>query len=192
MPVFAANAVDLDAIFRQRLENSVDWLIRSLSREAKLAVISSADVPQLVLSLARNTPSTDPAETDAAERLVRTAEFKRDLLQRAGGSLTAEQVRTLLGYKSVQAVYKAVAVGRLLVLDDNGTKLFPAFQFDGSHILPGMADFLAAAPDTSPWALLQFMVDGAEGLGPERPMNLVKSGRDACARTVSFARTLEN
>jgi hypothetical protein len=35
----------VDAIFRQRLENSVDWLIRSLSRKAKLAVIGSADVP---------------------------------------------------------------------------------------------------------------------------------------------------
>jgi hypothetical protein len=142
--------------------------------------------------LPANTPSTDPAERDAAERLVRTAEFKRDLLQRAGGSLTAEQVRTLLGYKSFPAVHKAVAARRLLVLDDNGIKLFPAFQFDGSHILPGIADILAAAPNTSFWASLQFLVDGDERLGPERPMGLIKGGRDSCARAVRRARTLED
>ena len=192
MPVSAANAVDIDVVFRQRLENSVDWLIRSLSREEKLAVVDSADVPQLVLSLARNTPFTDPAERDEAERLAQTAEFKRDLLKRAGGALTAGQVCTLLGYKSIQAVLEVVAAGRLLALTDNEIKLFPAFQFDGSHILPGMADILAAAPRTSHWALLQFLVNGDEGLGPGRPMDLIKGGSLACARAVRFARTLED
>lgn len=190
MPASIANAVDVDVVFRQRLENSVEWLVRSLSREAKLAAVGSADVPELVLSLARNTPSTDPAERDAAEQLARTAEFKRDLVRRAGGALTTEQVRMLLGYRSAQAVHKALASGRLLAVDDNGSKLFPAFQFDGSSILPGMAEVLAAARGASPWALLQFMVEGDEGLGPDRPMDLIGGGRDALARAVRFARTL--
>jgi len=188
----AASVIDVDVVFRQRLENSVDWLIRSLSREAKLAVVASADVPQLVLSLARNTPSTDPEERQAAERLARTAEFKRDLLQRAGGTLTTEQVRELLGHKSVQAVHKAVAAHRLLAVDDSGTKLFPAFQFDGGQILPGMAHILAAAPSASTWALLQFLVEGDEGLGPDRPIDLIKAGPEDLARAARFARTLED
>lgn len=118
------------------------------------------------------------------------AEFKRGLIKRAGGALTADQVQDLLGYKSVQAVHKAVASGRLFVVDDNGRKLFPAFQFDGASVVSGLAAVLAATPTTSPWALLQFMVAGDEGLGDEQPM--VIGGVEKIERLVRFASTLED
>lgn len=191
MPV-RANLIDVDTVLRQRIEGSVDWFIKSLSREAKLAVLGSVDVPQLVSRLARSTPSTDPGENKAAELLARTSEFKRDLLRKAGGQITTEQVRQLLGYKSAQAVHKAVASRRLLAVDDNGTKLFPAFQFDGHHVIVGMAAVLAATPTTSPWALLQFLVEGDAGLGDDRPIELIKSGPDSVERLARFARTLED
>jgi hypothetical protein len=186
------NLVDVDTVLRQRIEGSIDWFIKSLSRDAKIAVLGSIDVPQLVFRLARNTPSTDPGETEAAQQLARTAEFKRELLQRAGGQMTTKQVRNLLGYKSVQAVHKAVVSRRVLAVDDNGTKLFPAFQFDGDHVIVGMAAILAATPTTSPWALLQFLVEGDDGLGDDRPIDLIRGGLDSVQRLARFARTLED
>ena len=96
-------------------------------------------------------------------------------------------MRKLLGYKSVQAVHKAVASGRLLAVDDNGRALHPAFQFDGAAIIPGMAAVLAATPTTKPWALLQFMVEGDEGLGDERPIDMLKGDPETVRRLVRFA-----
>ena len=98
--------LDVDVIVRERIEGSIDWILRSLSREAKLAIAASVDVPQLVLRLARVTPSIDPTEQDAGESLARRAEFKRDLLEHAGGALNTKQVQALLGYQSSQAVHK--------------------------------------------------------------------------------------
>ncbi len=145
----------------------------------------------MLLSILRSVPAIDQDELRTAERLARTAEFKRDLVERAEGALTAEDVRKLLGHKTVQAVHKAVANRRLLCVDDNGRKLFPAFQFDGAAPVPGMAAVLAATPTTKPWALLQFLLDGDEGLGDERPTDMIKGGAEAMQRLVRFASTLE-
>jgi len=192
MSAHAIQMSDVDAIVRARIEGSVDWILQALSREDKLAVAGSVDVPQLVLRLARATPAIDPAKSDAGERLARSAEFKRDLLERAGGAMTAGQVQELLGHKSVQAVHKALATRRLLAVDDGGRKLFPACQFDGATVAPGIPALLAAAPNASTWALLQFLVDGDEGLGGARPMEMIRSGPDTIDRLVRFARTLED
>lgn len=187
----AASAEVVEVIHR-RMRNGADLVARSLSAARLKDVAGTADFAQMLIAILRNTPAIDPNELRTAERLARTAEFKRDLVERAGGALTAEQVQKLLGHKSVQAVHKAVASRRLLAVDDNGRKLFPAFQFDGGSVASGMAAVLAATPTTSPWALLQFMVEGDEGLSAERPIDMVKSGPKIIERLVRFASTLED
>ncbi len=191
MSVQIANAEIVDVIHR-RMRNGAALVARSLSATLLKEVAGTADFSQMLITILRNTPAIDPDDLRAAERLARTAEFKRDLVERAGGALTAEQVRKLLNYKSVQAVHKALASRRLLAVDDNDRKLYPVFQFDGAAIVPGMAAVLAAVPTTSPWALLQFMVDGDDGLGDERPVDMLKGSADAIDRLVRFASTLED
>lgn len=83
-------------------------------------------------------PSADH-KPEAAERVANAIAFKRRMLDAAGGTLTAEKVRALLGHKTILAVYKTVKDRRLLMVEDNGTKLFPVFQFDGNAILPGIS-----------------------------------------------------
>ena len=166
-------------------------LIRSAPATRVMDVASTAGFVQMLLGILRNAPAIDQDELGTAERLARTAEFKRDLVERGGGALTAEEVRKLLGHKTIQAVHKAVSSHRLFCVDDNGRKLFPAFQFDGAALVPGMATVLAATPTTKPWALLQFMVEGDEGLGDERPTDMVKGEAEAIQRLVRFASTLE-
>lgn len=187
-----AASADVADVIQRRMQNGAVLLARSLSPARLKDVAGTADFTQMLVAILRNTPAVDPDELNVAEQLARTAAFKRDLVRRAGGALTAEQVRDLLGYRSLQAVHKAAASRRLLVVDDNGRKLFPAFQFDGSSAAPGMAAVLAATPTTSAWALLQFMVEGDEGLGDELPMEMVTGSPDVIGRLVRFAATLED
>lgn len=191
MSVQVASSEVVEVIHR-RMQNGAELVSRSLSPTRLKDVASTAGFAQMLIAILRNTPAIDPDDLRTAERLARTAEFKRDLVERAGGALTAEQTRKLLGYKSVQAVHKAVASRRLLAVDDNGRKLFPAFQFDGGSVVVGMAAVLSATPTTSTWALLQFMVEGDEGLGDERPMDMVKEGLPVVDRLVRFVSTLED
>lgn len=186
----AASAEVVEVIHR-RIRNGTDYWVRSAPATRVMDVAGTAGFVQMLLGILRNTPAIDQDELRSAERLARTAEFKRDLVERAGGALTAEDVRKLLGHKTVQAVHKAVTSRRLFCVDDNGRKLFPAFQFDGAAPAPGMAAVLAATPTTKPWALLQFMVEGDEGLGDERPTDMVRGGAEVIERLVRFASTLE-
>ena len=128
---------------------------------------------------------------DGSQNAARTAEFQRSLLQRAGGALTVEQVRSLLGCDSGRSVREAVVARRLIAMDVAGIELFPAFQFDKDDVAPGIALVLSEAPNTSPWAILQFFVEGDEALGDDLPMDLIKRGPDEIARAARFARTLE-
>jgi hypothetical protein len=186
----AANAEVVEVI-QQRMLNGASLVSRGMSKARLKEVAGTADFTQMLIAILRNTPNIDPAELHVAEQLFRAVEFKRDLIKRAGGALTADQVRELLDYKSVQAVHKAVMSGRLLAVDDNGRKLFPAFQFDRGSVVSSMATVLAATPTTNPWALLQFMVAGDEGLGDEQPVAMLKGGPETVERLVRFASTLE-
>lgn len=136
-------------------------------------------------------PSADH-NPEAAERITNAVAFKRRMLDAAGGALTAEKVRTLLEHKTIQAVYKAMKDRRLLMVEDNGTKLFPVFQFDGNAILPGIAKVLNVAPHTTGWAILQFLVSGDEGLDGMSPIALLKGSDAEIEHVVRFARSLED
>ena len=101
-------------------------------------------------------------------------------------------MRKLLGHKTVQAVYKAARDRRLLMVEDNGAKLFPAFQFDGDTIRPAMSRILAAAPGAGGWAVLQYLVSGDGGLGDARPIDLIKGNEADVDRVIRFAGTLDD
>ena len=108
MAAQAASAEVVEVIHR-RMQNGADLVARSLSATRLKDVAGTAGFAQMLIEILRNTPAIDPDELRTAERLARTAEFKHDLVERAGGALTAGQVQKLLGYRSVQAVHKAVA-----------------------------------------------------------------------------------
>jgi hypothetical protein len=159
---------------------------------AKAEAAKSPDVPSLLLNLVRGLPVIETDDRELKDSLIAAVEFKRGLLTAAGGALTADQVREVLGHKSLQAVYKAVKERRLLMVEDNGRQLFPAFQFRGGAVSPAVPAILATAPCTPGWRILQFMVSGDEGLGSERPLDLIHGTAEDEARVARFARTLED
>lgn len=185
-------AADVDRILRDRIFASADRIIKMMPPAAKAAAIGSVDVAALVFNIARGIPSVETDDPDKAEDITRAIAFKRRLIDGAGGAFDAEAVRKLLGHKTVQAVYKAARDRRLLMVEDNGTKLFPAFQFDGDTIRPAMSRILAAAPGASGWAVLQYLVSGDEGLGDARPIDLIKGNEADVDRVIRFAGTLDD
>lgn len=187
-----STAVSVDAILRDRLIASVDRIVHLMTPAAKAEAAKSPDVPSLVLSLVRGLPAAETEDPALRDSLVAAAEFKRRMLAAAGGALTAAQVRDVLGHKSLQAVYKAAKERRLLMVDDNGQQLFPAFQFHDGSVLPGIAEVLEAAPHTDGWGVLQYLVSGDAGLGDQRPLDLLKGGPDDVSRVIRFARALED
>ncbi|MDF0491458.1 hypothetical protein PX699_16775 [Sphingobium sp. H39-3-25] len=193
MPRHATTAtVDIDRVLRDRIMASADRIIKMMPLAAKTAAISSVDVTALVLNIARGIPAVEADDPDEAEEITNAIAFKRRMIEQAGGVFDAEAVRKLLRHKTVQAVYKAARDRRLLMIEDNGAKLFPAFQFDGDTIRSAIPRLLAAVPGVSGWTLLQFLVSGDEGLGEERPIDLIKADEADVARVIRFAQTLND
>ncbi len=179
-------------ILRERLIASVDRIVEMVDASAKADAARSPDVPSLLLSLVRGLPATETDDPTLRDALIAATEFKRRMLTEAGGALTAGRVREVLGHKSLQAVYKAVKERRLLMVEDNGLQLFPAFQFHDGAVLPAIAGVLAAAPHTAGWGVLQFLVSGDQGLGDRRPLDMIKGGPDDVLEVIRFARSLED
>jgi len=187
-----AASADLDDILGERIKASVARVLSMMPTAAKVAAASSADVSSLFLSLARGIPAAQTDDPDLADSILNAAAFKRRMLESAGGALNAEQVREVLGHKTVQAVYKAVKERRLLMVEDNGAKLFPACQFGDGAVLAAVPRILAAAPQTSGWGVLQYLVSGDAGLGEARPIDLIRGSDVDIERAVTFARVLED
>lgn len=182
----------IDTILRDRIIASADRIVHLMAPAARAEAAKTPDVPSLVLSIMRGLPVSEADDPALKESIVAAAEFKRRLLDAAGGALTAGQVREILGHKTVQAVYKAARDRRLLMVDDNGKKLFPGFQFQEDAVAPAVADILSAAPHTDGWRILQFMVSGDQGLGAERPLDLITRSPEDVRRVVRFAAALED
>jgi hypothetical protein len=187
-----APALSVDMILRDRLIASVDRIVHMMGAAAKAEAARAPDVPSLVLSLVRGLPTTETDDPAVKDSLIAASEFKRRILTDAGGALTAAQVREVLGHKSLQAVYKAVKERRLLMVEDNGQQLFPAFQFHERTVLPAIAGILEAAPHTDGWGVLQYLVSGDQGLGDKRPLELIKGGPEDVRQLIRFARALED
>lgn len=188
----AGQAAELDQALIDRVVASAEGLTRLLPQEAKARALRSADVRQFFVQLALGLPAAAPEDEASKARLERTLLFKRRLIETAGGVLTADEVRKRLGHKSVQAVYKAVKERRLLAVEDQGRQLFPAVQFDGDVVRPTVARVLAAAPRTSSWGVLQFLVDGDSRLDGRPALDLLRSGRaEDTALLEKAARTLD-
>lgn len=182
------SSIDVDRILRDRIVASADRIIGMMPLAAKIAAISSIDPVALVLNIARSIPAIEMEDPAEVEAIVNAADFKRRMIESAGGVFDAEAVRCLLGHKTVQAVYKAARENRLLTADDNGAKLFPACQFDAAAVHPAIPRILAASPGLGGWGILQFLVNGDEALGDDRPVDLIQRKEADIARVVEVAR----
>jgi len=111
-----------------------------------------------------------------AEALLRGAQVQRDLLQEAGGTLSASDVGTLLGIGRA-AVDKRRRQGALLGLRlPSGDFVYPAAQFAKGDVVPGLPDVLGAFRIQDPWMQLDVLLGHDESLGGRTAFEALADG----------------
>jgi hypothetical protein len=117
-------------------------------------------------------PLHDPL-TDARKR---GAVLKRDLLERAGGAWSAEEVAAVLGIapSAVHARHRRRTL--LAVRTDTGKFLYPACQFGNGGPLPGLDLALAAFTVEGAWTRLGVLLSPAPALDGATPLDALRRG----------------
>lgn len=110
-----------------------------------------------------------------AAAIARGAEARTRLAERAGGLLSVGQVAALLGITRA-AVDKRRSVGKALAVRIRGDWHYPAAQFRDGEVIEGIADILAALPDTGGWAALDLLLADSEALNGRSPLACLRAG----------------
>jgi hypothetical protein len=154
--------------------------------------LEARDFYSFLAVLFTNAPVSSDSDARLREQQLNAARFKREMAEAAGGLLDVADVAKLLHYQTPQAVYKAVRERRLLSVEDAGRMRFPGCQFADGAPIPGLKDVLGAAPSTTGWRMLQYLLIAEEGLGGGRPLDLLATGKAEDREIVlRFARRLE-
>jgi FixJ family two-component response regulator/biotin operon repressor len=143
-----------------------------------------------VLEQALGEPASDEALADVlgeafvrnatggewAAALLRGAQVQRELLQQAGGGLSARQVGDFLGI-SRAAVDKRRRQGGLLGLKlPSGDFVYPAAQFVKNDVVRGLSDVLSAFHVEDPWMQLDALLARDEALGGRTAFEALAQG----------------
>lgn len=78
---------------------------------------------------------------------------------------------------SRQAVGHRRAAGKLLGVEGPRGYLYPAWQFDGDRMLPGIEEIFDLLKYEDPWSKLIFFVRPNDAAGGKRPLDLLRKGK---------------
>ena len=161
------------------LQAAVALAVASASAETLTAIIGARGDPKQALAVAPRDLAPVPPERLAAERAAkaRTALFRTEISDKAGGMYTRGDVAELLGV-TVSAVDKQRARRQILGVPYGNEVRFPAAQFSKGAVVPGLKAVLAAFGDMDAWGQLQLLVVPLEGFGDESASILDLLGSD--------------
>lgn len=144
------------------------WVVGSLERMSDEEVLKLVEAQSPAETIAEIVAAAADAGSGAAggwaELLLRGAEAKSSLAERAGGLLSSSAAAQVLRI-SVQGVKQRLERRKLVAVPlSGGQRGFPALQFqpDG-HVRPGIADVAQAGAHIDPWVLLSILLDDVEG-----------------------------
>jgi hypothetical protein len=169
-------------------------LLERVAKEASTEVLQDAlaapdDVGGLASILDQVGATLPPPVPDPLRRArMRGVRIKRELLERAGGTLSTGEAAGFLGV-TPQAIHGRRTRRTLLgVRAANGDYVYPAFQFGSHGVLPGLADVLAAFQVDEPWTQLSVLLSPAGRLGGQTPLQALCDGRvtDAIEAVASY------
>lgn len=120
--------------------------------------------------------SESAAEDPLAAAKFRGLERKRQLVEAAGGALSAQGVAELLGITR-QAVDKRRAQNQLVALTQGKRGyIYPWFQFEDGKTLPGLEEVLLELKSSDPWMQLAFFVNSNDRLSGRTPAAALRAG----------------
>ncbi len=146
----------------------VDSALQAPTDAGGLAVLASA---------AAALPAVE--ELDPAARLLAEgAQYKTELLTRAGGSIGVGEVAELLGI-SRQGVDKQRKAGKLIALPAGSDLRYPSCQFTRRGLVAGLQQVLKALPIQDGWMRLEWLLTADDALRGQTPLQALQAGQDA-------------
>jgi hypothetical protein len=164
-----------------RLLRVVTNLEKELAKERiNEAVAAPTDYLVFLNALtASSMASQSAAEDPLAAAKFRGLERKRQLVEAAGGALSAQNVADLLGITR-QAVDKRRAQNQLIGLTQGRRGyIYPSFQFEDANTLLGLADVLEELRSFDPWMQLAFFVNSNDRLSGKTPVTALRAGNQS-------------
>lgn len=88
---------------------------------------------------------------------------------------------------SRQAVGQRRAAGKLLAVEGPGGYRYPAWQFEGDRMLPGIEEIFALLHDEDDWSKVSFFLRPDDAAGGKRPLDLLRRDQiDAVKRAAEL------
>jgi hypothetical protein len=187
----ARNGTPLRAAFLDRAISVVERLASTID-EPRLKAALEADTDAAVLTaLGLIQDPTVPTSTAAPDPLAaaraRGEQAKRDILAAQGYLLHTYEVAERLELTQ-GAVRLRRESGRLVALPlDDGTWVFPAWQFTDHGLLPGLEDVLRSLTASDAWSRILFLQSGDPYLNGQTPLELIRRGEIEPVRRLAAA-----
>jgi len=166
-------------VFFSRAFNALSSITNELSSQSVEELTASSTDFELLVNAVSAT-STAAASTDA-DPLIRAKlggiEHRKRILEKLGGTLSAEQVSELIGI-SRQAVDRRRSQNQLIGLTQGKRGYaYPAFQFEVGKTLDGLKEVLNALSGHDPWMQSIFFANGNDRLTGKTPLDALRQGK---------------
>ena len=167
-------------VFFSRAFNALSSITNELSSQSVEELIASPTDFELLVNAVSAT-STAAASTDGDPMIrakLRGIEHRKRIIEKLGGTLSAEQVSELIGI-SRQAVDQRRSQNQLIGLTQGKRGYaYPAFQFEDGKTLDGLKEVLDALSGHDPWMQSIFFANGNDRLNRQNPTRCAPSGKD--------------
>lgn len=165
-------------VFFSRAFNALTSIANDLTAQSVEELnASSTDFELLVNALAA---AIVPESTDADPLIrakLRGIEHRKRILEKLGGTLSAEQVSELIGI-SRQAVDKRRSQNQLIGLTQGKRGYaYPAFQFENGKTIDGLKEVLDALSGHDPWMQSIFFANDNDRLNCSTPVEALHQGK---------------
>jgi hypothetical protein len=166
-------------VFFSRAFNALSSITNELSSQSVEELTASSTDFELLVNAVSAT-STAAASTDADPLIrakLRGIEHRKRILEKLGGTLSAEQVSELIGI-SRQAVDRRRSQNQLIGLTQGKRGYaYPAFQFEDGKTLDGLKEVLNALSGHDPWMQSIFFANGNDRLTGKTPLDALRQGK---------------
>ena len=166
-------------VFFSRAFNALSSITNELSSQSVEELTASSTDFELLVNAVSAT-STAAASTDADPLIrakLRGIEHRKRILEKLGGTLSAEQVSELIGI-SRQAVDRRRSQNQLIGLTQGKRGYaYPAFQFEDGKTLDGLKEVLDALSGHDPWMQSIFFANGNDRLNGRTPLDALRQGK---------------
>lgn len=115
--------------------------------------------------------------------LARNVEHRDQLLQHAGGVLSAEEAGKIVGITR-QAIDKRRRSNAILAVREGSDWKYPACQFRDGEVLPGIAEVVRGLEGQGAWATLDFLLAPDSALDGRSPLAALRQGDLAAVERV--------